>query len=110
MRRSLVVAAVAAFAIAGCTVPSPSPTVPPPTLPAGVAVSWLRDVGGTNDPDTGSYTPSFDRYVTTKTATTGPTPAGCVLPTLLPGLFPGGPIGNEYPDGTAKFPWNGLCG
>ena len=82
MRRSaFVVALFAAVAIAGCTVPAPSPTVPPPTLPAGVGVSWLRDVGGTygrfkwRAPGQSFYTPSYDRYVTTAGGTTGPTTA-----------------------------------
>jgi hypothetical protein len=110
MRRSFVVAAVTAIATAACTVAAPAPTVPPPTLPNGIGVSWLRDVGGTNDPNGGSYTASYDRYVTTSSATTGPTAAGSVVPSaLVSGLFgPGG--GNEFPDGTAKFPWNGFAG
>jgi hypothetical protein len=84
--------------------------VPPPTLPAGIGVSWLRDVGGTNDTN-GDYHPSSDRYVTTSGGTTGPSPAGTVLPALEYGLFGSQLVGvSEFPDGTAKYPWNGFAG
>jgi hypothetical protein len=105
-----VLVGVAAIALAGCTVPGKPPSVPPPTLPAGIGVKWIRDVGGTNDPDFGTYTPSYDRYVTTSSATTGPTPAGSVQSPLESGLFPEQGFAASYPDGTAKFPWNGFAG
>ena len=118
MRRSLVVAVVAAAAVAGCTVPAPAPTVPPPTLPTGVGVSWLRDVGGTNAGPPDLYTPSYDRYVTTAGGTTGPTTGPPPFPrlpipiesSLLDACTGCASGARQRPDGTARFPWNGYAG
>ncbi len=102
MRRSLVIAIIATVGLAGCVPPEPPPAVP--ELPAGVGVSLLRDVGGTNDPDLGTYTPSFVRETILDGVTSDPMPVG-------PGsYYPSWLDSYQTPDGTAKYPWNGFAG
>ncbi len=74
----------------------------PPAQPPWVGVQWVRDAGGTVNPD-GSYTPSWQRYVTSNGVTSGPTPTPTLDPILLP-------FGSNLPDGTARYPWNGFAG
>ncbi len=70
-RRSLTVVSLAVALGASACVPPP-PTVPAPDLPAGVGVRWLRDTGGTIDPDEGFYSPSIDAYTLLNGSVTGP--------------------------------------
>lgn len=103
-------AAVAAAAIAATTA-CPPPEPPPPTMPADVGVEWVRDIGGApNEYD--PYVESYGRFRVLDGVRTGPTPVvGNYIP-LTPTL------GAEFaqfslpvfPDGTAKFPWNGFAG
>ncbi len=112
-RGRLTVAAVASAVVlaAGCFPPEPSPA---PSLPAGVGVSWLRDAGGQIVEDFGgpAYREAFERRITLDGVTTGPSQV------TIPGAFPapwwgvfGFDLGSaSFPDGTAKFPWNGFAG
>ena len=81
---------------AACTVTPPTPPpVPPPDLPAGIGVEWTRDLGGTNDPVDGTYTPDAQQYVTMDGSTTGPTPSSAMrsrpsLPVRLVAHLPRG--------------------
>ena len=107
IRSSAALALVVASVLASsCTTPAP-PSVPPPTLPGGVGVQWVRDVGGTYDPVTGDYAPAYDRYSVLDGTVTGPTPVGSgpVDPPPVPNFF-----GGDRPDGSAKFPYNGFAG
>jgi len=103
-------AAVVLVMLAACTPPVTPP--PAPTLPTGTGVAWWKDAGGTIVEDFGgpTYRPAFQRWVTLGGTATGPGPvdAGAALP--APYLAAFGFNLPMYPDGTAKYPWNGFAG
>ncbi len=74
----------------------------PPAQPPWVGVQWVQDAGGSVQLD-GSYTPSWQRFVTTNGVTSGPTPTPYPDPVWWP-------YDRGFPDGTARFPWNGFAG
>jgi len=78
----------------------------PPANPSWVKVRWVRDAGGTSDPNTG-YMAAFERWVTKGGTTTGPT---SVTPPDMPDPFRPLLESPYLPDGTARFPWNGYAG
>ena len=112
-RISITMLASAVLVAAACAPPTWS-AVPPPSLPTGVGVQWLRDAGGTADPVTGFYTASMNRFVTLNGTTTGPTPAGPSWLLGTPSPLLAGALESVgfrlIPDGTARFPWNGFAG
>lgn len=96
-----------AVVIAVACVPQPTP----PVLPSGIGMQWVRDVGGTVN-ENGNYVESYARFTLLDGTTTGPTP---VETPFVPLVATAGAAYATYnfpvfPDGTAKFPWNGLAG
>jgi hypothetical protein len=99
----------AALAIGLAVACVPQPTAP--ALPAGTGFGWVRDVGGTTDGN-GNYQESYSHFTLLDGVTGGPTPVTTpffpLVATAGPGYASfGGPV---FPDGTAKFPWNGFAG
>ena len=91
----------------------PEPVTPPPapTLPAGVGFEWIRDTGGSTS-EGGTYTPGYSRLRLLDGVVDGP---NTVSPSDITfgGTFGVGAAEYSlpvYPDGTAKFPWNGFAG
>lgn len=110
VRRNTVRAAIAAAAITSTTA-CPLPEPAPPTMPAGVGIEWVRDVGGAPD-EFGEYEEDYGRFRLLDGVRTGPT-------SVEPNFYPLTPTnGSSYaqfdvpvfPDGTAKFGWNGFAG
>lgn len=109
-RKHTVRGALAAAAFVTLTA-CPPPAPPAPELPDGVGVAWVRDEYGAPN-EFGNYVESYARYQVLDGVRTGPTPPD---PTLLP-LAP--TVGAAYsdvavpvfPDGTARFGWNGFAG
>ena len=101
-----------ALAGAGC-VPEP-PSVPAPTLPAGVGVRWHRDTGGTLMGEEGYYSPSLVTSTVLDGVVTGPDPGEpgslALPPTLLERIGLVGAGIQLAPDGSARSPWNGFAG
>ena len=89
-------------------------TVPPPSVDPTVGVVWDRDAGGTFDAGSSTYTAAWEQYVTMAGVTTGPTPVspppGVAIPEPVPPTIPVPVLSFFSPDGTARFPWNGLAG
>lgn len=91
-----------------------SACVPPAadlSLPTGTGLQWVQDTGGTTD-ENGTYHEAYARFTLLDGVTNGPTPVETPYLPLTPtagGAYAsyGFPV---FPDGTARFPWNGFAG
>lgn len=110
-RRKLTIRTVVGAAVLAAATACPPPAPPAPELPDGVGVSWLRDEYGAPN-EYGNHVESYARHQVLDGVRTGPTPPD---PSLLPfsptvgAAYANVPI-PVFPDGTAKFGWNGFAG
>ena len=97
--------AVAAVAMAGCVPPAATP----PTMPAATGVGWVHDLGGSLN-EFGSYVPGYQRFSVLGGVGSGPdaVPSGYSPPLAAVGSASFTNIG-VFPDGSARFPWNGFA-
>src|SRR4051794_18889734 len=82
----------------------------PPALPSGIGMQWVRDLGGSTD-EFGNYHEAYSRFTLLNGVRSGPTalpPSYLPLTPLLGPAYASFEV-PVFPDGTARFPWNGFA-
>lgn len=102
---------VAAMAVGTSCFPDPVTHPAAPTLPTGIGFDWIRDTGGTTS-EGGTYTPGYSQLRLLDGVVEGPTPVAPSATAFGPAAARSIAMYNIpiFPDGTARFPWNGFAG